>query len=482
MIGKLVKPSLVLSASVLLLGMNACTQNSSSNPGSETAQTDNRGADPVREPWPMHHVNNNYLIANSLNPGDVNQDGYSDYAVIDESLGLQTIIFHPGANGNVRDEWPRVVLGKTGNPEYSCLGDLDGDGNLDLVVVEGDDLEKGLDTGVRIYWGPDKSRVTDPEAWVSAGHIPGTQGEQYLYAECHDVNGDGALDIVVGGRRHSVTKKYAGVQWLEAPINPADRKDIRKWKHHFIDPDALSGHGFVFTDIDQDGDMDIVLANADWDTSAWDRELYWYENPGSGSAAQKKPWKKHSVWRSAEFYAKPQVGIADVDGDGLEDICTQTQNSIHLFLKKSLNPVSWEHIVISKPDETQWIGRPVKMVDLNGDGKINIVGMLIHNDGNLPKDKASVFWMEYEGDKPTATNWKTNVIKWSDGYNSRHQWVGEKWDHCLFYDVDGDGDLDIVGNVEEHYHRNEGEARSFFSVVWFENPVKQPDTQVTARK
>jgi hypothetical protein len=49
--------------------------------------------------------------------------------------------------------------------------------------------------------------------------------------------------------------------------------------------------------------------------------------------------------------------------------------------------------------------------------------------------------------------------------------VGEKWDHLVFFDVDGDGDPDIVWNVEEHSAKGpDGKERSVFSVVWFENP------------
>lgn len=428
----------------------------------------------VDRPWKMHHIRDDYIIANSLNQADVNGDGFPDYSVIDERLGLQTIIFHPGKNGDVRKQWPRVELGKTGNPEYSCLGDLDGDGRIDLVVVEGDDLEKGYETGVRVWWGPDAKSAAEPAAWTNAGHVPGTGGQQYLYAECHDINGDGALDIVIGGRRNSMTKQYAGIRWLESPKAPGDRRDLGKWTQHFIDANTLSGHAFVMADIDQDGDADLIDADADWDTPKFDQQMHWYENPGPASDSLRKPWQQHRIWRSAQFYAKPQVGTGDVNGDGMVDLVTQTQNAVHLFIKTTNNPVKFQKTTITKPDSIQWVGRPIKFADLNADGKLDIVGALIHLDGMLPADKASVFWMEYEGSDPSkADAWKTHTIKPSDGHNSRKQWIGEKWDHLLFSDVDGDGDLDIVGNVEEHFDKGpDGNAKSFFSVVWFENPLK----------
>lgn len=68
------------------------------------------------KPWPMHHVCRDFLIANSLNAADVDGDGFDDYSVIDERRGPMTVIFHPGKNGDLRKEWPRLVLGQTGNP------------------------------------------------------------------------------------------------------------------------------------------------------------------------------------------------------------------------------------------------------------------------------------------------------------------------------------------------------------------------------
>jgi hypothetical protein len=50
-----------------------------------------------------------------------------------------------------------------------------------------------------------------------------------------------------------------------------------------------------------------------------------------------------------------------------------------------------------------------------------------------------------------------------------------EWDHLMLRDIDLDGDLDIVGNVQEHYywkHSNDTLHVSYFSVVWFGNPLK----------
>jgi hypothetical protein len=84
----------------------------------------------------------------------------------------------------------------------------------------------------------------------------------------------------------------------------------------------------------------------------------------------------------------------------------------------------------------------------------------------LSSDKAAVFSVERQPDR----SWATRVIKWSDGFRGLplpriREMNGEKWDQILPADVDRDGDLDLMANVEE-YNR----LRSVLAVVWFENP------------
>lgn len=426
--------------------------------------------------WPMHHVDNVMWNHNSLSPADVDKDGHADYAVVHEGMDVVSIVFHPGHAAGLRKPWPKVVIGGGGNVEYAWLDDLDGDGNIDLISAIGYTKDNGPPTGVKVFWGPQPRHVYSSSAWRDAGYIPATKDRGHLlYLRTFDVNGDGAADIVAGGRTmgtHSLVgiegKKTAGIIWIRAPRDKTQRRNLEKWEVYDIDPQTKGGHGFIFVDIDRDGDMDIADCNADWNTPDDEEAVLWYENPGTGSLEQRKPWRRHVIYQGGEFYSKAQTAAADMDGDGLMDVVVPTDKTIQWFRCTNHRPVTWQRIVIPKPKITQWLQRPIGLVDLNGDGKLDIVGMLIHDEkGNLPSDKAAVFWMQYDGDQPRSDNWKTHVIKRSDGVNTGLKYRGEKWDHARFVDLDGDGDIDILGNCEEHYRMPR--HITTIGVVWFEN-------------
>jgi hypothetical protein len=444
----------------------------------------------------MHVIDNpNEQLPNGLDVADVNRDGFPDYVTNYEGgQGIIRVAFHPGDKSAfaslglaARQMWPAVTVAQFPNAENAAFGDLDGDGAPDIAVAHGNQAGAGERSGVSIVWCQDPARVRAAAGWRNGGAVPGTVDRgHYLFIKTADVNGDGRLDIVVGGRREgssatraardgpAKTGALAGLKWLEAPDGPpAQRRDLARWKVHAIDPDLTGGYGFRLGDVDRDGDLDVVVCNKDWDTPADQARVLWYEHPGSAPGQVQRPWRRHEIHDGTPFYTKTQIDLGDVTGDGRPDLVLQSEEHVYLFEQLPGPAVAWKPIKIAKPEITRFRTRPIRLQDLDGDGRLDIVGALIHNEGYLPTDKAAVFWMRFTGDRPTADNWTTHPIKWGDGFNGGHVFVGEKWDQFLFHDIDRDGDLDIVANVEEFHGRGPGE-KVYLAVVWFENPGVRP--------
>ena len=444
--------------------------------------------------WVMHHLDNPQVeLPNGLDEADVNQDGYPDYVTNYEAWlageGDVRIAFHPGKDHQfesmelaVKQLWVSKNVGTFKNAESACFGDIDGDGLQDVIVAHGNQGGEGEVSGISLVYNPGLDKVLIEEEWIMGGAIPSTESQgHYLFVKTHDVNGDGATDIIVGGRREGSRAsdpsqdggKLAGIKWIMSPAGSVDnRRDLTKWQVFDIDPDWYSGHGFSLADIDNDGDMDIADGNEDWDTPKGEEEVAWFENPGVGTSEQKEPWAKHIIHEGPAFYTKTQLDVGDLNQDGHNDIVMQAEESIYYFKNKGTSPIEWELIKIPKTEAAQWRARPVRIADLNEDGKLDLIGATIHQDGLMPSDKMALFWMEYIGDTPSADNWITHPIKWGAGYDGDNVFGGEKWDQYTFYDVDEDGDLDVIANCEEFHSEVENQRRVFIAVAWFENPQK----------
>ncbi len=420
-------------------------------------------------PWAMWPVDNpGDWLPNGLDLADVNGDGFPDLLVNYEFRGRIRVVLHPGED-LARDRfWPAIDAGYFPNAESAAVGDLDGDGAVEIVVVQGIE-HHGDPSSVRILWGEKGS-----PRWRDGGPLPASLGlGQYLDVEAADVDGDGFLDIVVGGRAarlaggRRTTQALeglvrTGLRWFRNPRGDGrDPRDPEAWALFPIDPEAPSGHGFVLADLDGDGLLDLVVNNADWDTLDEEEAVLVYRNPGPGSLSL--PWPALVLYRSPEFYGKEQVAVADLDGDGRLDVVAQAEGAVHLFWNWSDGgDLRFEHERIEKLPPLRWRSRPVAVADLDGDGHLDIVGASIHRDGILPRDIAALWWLQQ-----TAEGWIPHVIKWGTGFVGLGTFNGEKWDRIVPLDVDGDGDLDLVANVEEM-----NRLRSLLAVVWFENPAR----------
>ncbi len=429
--------------------------------------------DPISGEWPMHTIYLGDKLCNGLDGRDINGDGLTDYVTNYEDNGNIVIMFHPGLD-KAKEPWPSILIGNFPTAESCCFGDVDGDGNADVIVAHGDQRVSDV-SGLAVIWNPGIERVDKVEAWESSQGIAGSvEIGNYLYVRVADIDLDDAMDIIAGGRAEGKTAApvteetpIVGMIWCKAPEDPAERRDVSKWVTYEIDSDIISGHGFDYGDMDNDGDIDIVLANHDWGLdkhpSDQRKAVQWYENPGK---SYENEWERHVlVDNEDDFYTKPFAAVGDLNGDQLNDFVTLVNDRILYFENKAEAPGVFDRLDIAKPDYADWRARPLKIEDVNLDGQADIVVGSIHHDGLLPSEVAAVYWMEFSGETPADADWITHVVKWGDGWHGgrRHKFTGEKWDIITFADVDMDGDLDIVANCEEYNPIN---------VVWFENPQR----------
>ena len=178
------------------------------------------------------------------------------------------------------DNWVRHLLGQKVLTEVGGAAfDIDGDGLIDQV------------SGGAWYKNTGKPREDEFIRYLS-GVIPG----------CHDnvaadIDGDKKLDVVVMSDRSALF-------WYKIPPDPT-----KEWKQHRIGP---SVHGAIdpagVGDIDGDGDNDVVRTNI-WFENADGKGIEWtaHENIDFGQADAKWPLMTKS-W------------ITDLDKDGDNDI------------------------------------------------------------------------------------------------------------------------------------------------------------------
>lgn len=207
------------------------------------------------------------------------------------------------------NSWQRTELGRYSIPQNAEPVDLDGDGDLDIVVgTRGE--------GRLIFFeniGEGELNFKEHAIGINGARLAGFNLE---YA---DLNRDGRLDIIgaAGG----------GLTWIEQPEHIDDA-----WNAHFIgtfSPDSMTG--MEVADIDGDGDLDVMAGsysrgvrtgdgNVDKDDALG--RLGWFENPGDAKAS----WTRHDISRRKRGMFDKFIA-RDLDNDGDMDFLATRGNS-----------------------------------------------------------------------------------------------------------------------------------------------------------
>jgi hypothetical protein len=373
--------------------------------------------------WPLHQIDAEGKGSDGVRLADVNGDGLLDAVSGWEEAGEVRVYLHPGAD-KAATAWPKVVVGRVTRPEDAVFVDLDGDGAMDVVSC----TENG-GPGISVHWAPKASGdYMKPGAWRTAS-FDWSDAHGWMWCAPAQLDGAHGVDLVAGG-------KSSELVWLEAPGNP---RDLSAWKMHVISEAAADGGwtmSVIPVDIDGDRDLDIVWTSRKKGVGA----VRWMENPGPGEA-QKRPWKAHRVGPDGWDWMLADVG--DVDGNGYPDIVApvsapREKKGVYLLANPGPGEGQWKMFFLGKP-----AGRTkgAAFGDFNGDGRMD-VGVTVSGAGFK--------WLEYDK-TPLSEDWTVHAA------GARG---GGKMDVATLYDVDGDGDTDVMTCDERGAE-----------LLWYENPL-----------
>ncbi|MCD4707243.1 MAG: T9SS type A sorting domain-containing protein [Candidatus Sabulitectum sp.] len=228
-------------------------------------------------------------------------------------------------------------------------------------------------------------------------------GARSVYAT--DLDGDGDTDVLgVGYYANDIT-------WWENRDTGAGIY----WTEHTVDGSFNGAHSVYATDVDGDGDTDVLGA------AYLDDDIIWWENTdGTGTV-----WTEHSV--DGNFDGARSVYATDVDGDGDTDVLGAALRADDITWWENTDGTGtvWtEHIV----DDNFFTAASVYATDVDGDGDTDVLGAANYAD--------DITW--WENTDGTGTVWTEHLLDGTfDGAYSIYA-----------TDVDGDGNTDVLGAAE----------------------------------
>lgn len=323
---------------------------------------------------------------------------------------------------------PNVVTSSYFSVKKLKVVDLDADGDKDIVVASS--ATTGTDPNVSWF-------ENTGSGWVQRDLT--TSYPLARTVDVGDIDADGKLDIVAANRDTDP------ITWWEA-VNYA----TNSWSGHTEGTECIENHDVELADLNSDGYLDIISARA-FQAGGGENCVTWYENNPSnpGTFTQR-------VISVANRYRLIAVHVADVDGDGDQDIlaCDSgdffTLDEDVIFLLENDGNENFTYRDVVNP-----ISHPIDIFagDIDKDGDMDIAAVTWGTDSE-PIILHDVFWLENDG-KPFSDGSKTwtRYEVGTDFYTART---------IFTVDLDGDDDLDMVGVASDADGTGTGGYISYF--------------------
>jgi PKD repeat protein len=243
--------------------------------------------------------------------------------------------------------WEKGASYTTGgsSPEGSASGDLDGDGLIDVVIPN------NSSNTISIFHNAGKSG-SFTSASLSSPIVTKCVGNPFMVT-LGDLNGDGRLDVVVGG--------FSTDSFWVFP-NTSTSGSIS-----FGTPLKFQATGnvcrMVVTDMDADGKADLVLVNRS-------KFISIYKSNVTSTTMSVSDFTKTDITVSSTAQMNDIVA-GDLNGDGVPDLVTTDLNSANMYVFINNGSLSFTKNTVAIATNNVW---GLSLADMDGDGKPDITG------------------------------------------------------------------------------------------------------------